>query len=121
LAGEGRELFFLNGCAACHAIRGTEARGKIGPDLTHVGSRLTLGAGGRRTKSAYPSLAGQPAEYLQLQLELFKRGQRGGSDHAHLMDEVAPRLSPEHIRAVSLYFASLPAGEPRESAPPGRR
>jgi cytochrome c oxidase subunit II len=40
-----RELFFLNGCAACHSIRGTEARGKIGPDLTHVGSRLTLGAG----------------------------------------------------------------------------
>lgn len=69
------------------------------------------GPTGRRTKSAYPSLAGQPAEYLQLQLELFKRGQRGGSEHAHLMDEVAPRLSAEHIRAVSLYFASLPWAE----------
>lgn len=45
LARAGRELFFLNGCAACHAIRGTDARGKIGPDLTHVGSRRTLGAG----------------------------------------------------------------------------
>ena len=44
-AAEGRELFFLNGCAACHTIRGTDARGVIGPDLTHVGGRLSLGAG----------------------------------------------------------------------------
>ncbi|HEX2100440.1 MAG TPA: cytochrome c oxidase subunit II, partial [Candidatus Synoicihabitans sp.] len=41
----GRDAFFATGCAACHAIRGTEARGTIGPDLTHVGGRTTLGAG----------------------------------------------------------------------------
>ncbi len=44
-AAQGRELFFSNGCSACHTIRGTDARNPIGPDLTHVGSRLTLGAG----------------------------------------------------------------------------
>lgn len=41
----GRDAFFTNGCAACHAIRGTEANGVVGPDLTHVGSRVSLGAG----------------------------------------------------------------------------
>ncbi len=41
----GHDLFFANGCSACHTIRGTPADGVIGPDLTHVGSRLTLGAG----------------------------------------------------------------------------
>jgi cytochrome c oxidase subunit 2 len=41
----GRDRFFANGCSACHAVRGTEARGFVGPDLTHVGSRRTLGAG----------------------------------------------------------------------------
>jgi cytochrome c oxidase subunit 2 len=41
----GRERFFANGCNACHTVRGTEARGFVGPDLTHVGSRRTLGAG----------------------------------------------------------------------------
>lgn len=41
----GRELFMTRGCAGCHAIRGTGARGTIGPDLTHVGSRHSLGAG----------------------------------------------------------------------------
>jgi cytochrome c oxidase subunit 2 len=41
----GRELFRQGGCGTCHAIRGTEADGQLGPDLTHVGSRPTLGAG----------------------------------------------------------------------------
>jgi len=41
---QGREAFITNGCAACHTIRGTPARGPIGPDLTHVGSRLSLAA-----------------------------------------------------------------------------
>ena len=44
-AAEGRRLFMQSGCAACHRIAGTEANGLAGPDLTHVGSRLTLGAG----------------------------------------------------------------------------
>jgi cytochrome c oxidase subunit 2 len=44
-AAHGRELFLANGCGACHQIRGTPARGVIGPDLTHVGSRLSIGAG----------------------------------------------------------------------------
>ena len=41
----GGELFQSNGCGACHTVRGTRARGQIGPDLTHVGGRLSLGAG----------------------------------------------------------------------------
>jgi cytochrome c oxidase subunit 2 len=49
-AAEGRRLFFANGCGACHTIRGTDAGGTIGPDLTHVGARLSL-AGGALTNS----------------------------------------------------------------------
>ena len=44
-ARQGRDLFLSNGCGACHTIRGTEAEGRVGPDLTHLGSRLTVGAG----------------------------------------------------------------------------
>jgi cytochrome c oxidase subunit 2 len=39
----GKELFLAAGCGGCHAIRGTEAQGTIGPDLTHLGSRLSVG------------------------------------------------------------------------------
>ena len=44
-AAAGRDLFLANGCSACHTIRGTPANGAIGPDLTHVGTRLSLAAG----------------------------------------------------------------------------
>ena len=33
------------GCALCHTIRGTDAGGRTGPDLTHLASRRTLAAG----------------------------------------------------------------------------
>ena len=42
---EGAELFLSSGCGACHTVRGTEAAGIIGPDLTHVGSRVSIAAG----------------------------------------------------------------------------
>jgi cytochrome c oxidase subunit II len=40
----GRRVFLSNACASCHTIRGTSARGNLGPDLTHVASRTTLAA-----------------------------------------------------------------------------
>lgn len=45
LAASGARLFADLGCGACHTVRGTEARGVIGPDLTHLASRHSLGAG----------------------------------------------------------------------------
>lgn len=44
-ASAGRDAFLAAGCGACHTVRGTPATGVIGPDLTHVGRRLTLAAG----------------------------------------------------------------------------
>jgi cytochrome c oxidase subunit 2 len=41
----GRTVFLGNGCVLCHTIRGTPALGSVGPDLTHVGGRLSLAAG----------------------------------------------------------------------------
>jgi cytochrome c oxidase subunit II len=43
-ARRGQELFTSAGCQSCHAIRGTPAAGDVGPDLTHLASRRTLGA-----------------------------------------------------------------------------
>lgn len=42
---EGEQLFLANGCGGCHTVRGAGANGIIGPDLTHIGSRLSIGAG----------------------------------------------------------------------------
>ncbi|HEY7471870.1 MAG TPA: cytochrome c oxidase subunit II [Gemmatimonadota bacterium] len=40
----GAMTFLISGCAACHAIAGTPAQGKVGPNLTNVGRRTTLAA-----------------------------------------------------------------------------
>ena len=45
LAGEGLHVFLTRQCVMCHAVRGTQAGGRVAPDLTHIASRLTIAAG----------------------------------------------------------------------------
>jgi len=42
---DGERIFLSNICVNCHTIRGTVAVGTAGPDVTHVASRGTIGAG----------------------------------------------------------------------------
>lgn len=44
-ARKGREVFDSLACVSCHRVRGTDARGDVGPDLTHLMSRQTLASG----------------------------------------------------------------------------
>jgi len=41
----GRRLFESTACVNCHTVRGTDADGRFGPDLTHLMSRATIGSG----------------------------------------------------------------------------
>jgi cytochrome c oxidase subunit 2 len=41
----GQQAFTQGTCAACHTVRGTSAAGTVGPDLSGVGARSSLGAG----------------------------------------------------------------------------
>jgi len=41
----GEEIFLSKPCIMCHEVRGTPAGGKVGPDLTHVGSRRYIASG----------------------------------------------------------------------------
>lgn len=43
-AARGQQVLLANGCGACHRVRGTAAGGVIGPDLTHLASRMSLAA-----------------------------------------------------------------------------
>lgn len=42
---EGRAIFQRTACVNCHSLDGTIADGRFGPDLTHLMSRTTIGAG----------------------------------------------------------------------------
>jgi cytochrome c oxidase subunit 2 len=41
----GQQAFLQGTCAACHTVRGTSATGTVGPDLSAIGARWSLGAG----------------------------------------------------------------------------
>lgn len=42
---QGRHIFESTACVNCHTVAGTNARGKFGPDLTHLMSRETIASG----------------------------------------------------------------------------
>jgi cytochrome c oxidase subunit 2 len=41
----GQQVFLGSACVYCHRIGGTNASGRVGPDLSHVASRISLAAG----------------------------------------------------------------------------
>ena len=87
---DGLRVFETNACAGCHTIRGTQAGGVVGPDLTHVGSRRTLGAG------AAPNDPGHLVGWIE-NASTFKPGV--------LMPPIS--LAPADLRAVAAYLESL--------------
>lgn len=87
----GKELFLVNGCGTCHTVRGTPVNGQLGPDLTHVGNRLTLAAG------TLPNNVGTLAGWIAASQHL-KPGNRMPSFDL---------LEGEQLRAIAAYLESL--------------
>ena len=87
----GREAFLANRCDACHAVRGVAETGRLGPDLTHVGSRLHLAAG---------TLANSPAAVAQWvsHVQRIKPGARMPS---------YDRLDADTLAALADWLGSL--------------
>ena len=85
------ERLFAAHCSACHAVRGTRAAGALGPDLTHVASRLTIGAG------LLPNNAGTLAAWIASSQHL-KPG--------NLMPAFSA-LSTDELRALAAYLGGL--------------
>ena len=59
------------------------------------------GPGGNSVVPANPSLAGQPAEYITVQLAHFKSGVRPNP----IMQGIASTLQPEQMKALGIYYS----------------
>ncbi|HEX4938006.1 MAG TPA: c-type cytochrome, partial [Candidatus Kapabacteria bacterium] len=78
----------VSGVSACMACHGPSGAGN-GP-------------------AGYPHLSGQHAEYVKLQLEAYRRGERGnGTPSGQIMQSIAKRMSNPEIDAVSAYIDGL--------------
>ncbi len=84
-------------CIGCHAVRGTNAVGVIGPDLTHFGSRQTIAAG---------TLDNNPTN-LHAWLDDPNKVKRGNLMSAVIKDDT---LKPEEIDELVNYLLSLDPG-----------
>ncbi|MGA2548965.1 MAG: c-type cytochrome [Burkholderiaceae bacterium] len=66
------------------------------------------GATGQSTTASTPSLGGQPAGYVLIQLFMFRENLR----HSEIMNPMAKDLSDDDLRAFSESLAKLPAPLP---------
>ena len=86
----GKDVFMQSTCVTCHAIRGTDAGSHVGPELTHVASRLTIAAG------TLPNARGHLAGWIA-NSQSIKPGNR-----------MPPNaLAPDDLQAVLAYVRSL--------------
>jgi cytochrome c oxidase subunit II len=87
---KGRDVFVSGSCMMCHAINGTPAGSRVGPDLTHLASRSRIAAG------TLPNTRGHLAGWI-LDPQSIKPGTR-----------MPPNaLSPEDLHALLDYLQSL--------------
>ena len=89
-AEQGRQIFETTACVNCHAISGTVADGRFGPDLTHLMSRDTIASG------AAPNTPEQLKLWIQ-NPDAIKPGS--------LMP--AMQLSEKDLDAVTAYLETL--------------
>jgi cytochrome c oxidase subunit 2 len=90
VADRGREVFLTGQCAMCHAITGTSAGSRNGPDLTHLASRRTIAAG------TLPNTRGALAGWI-VDPQRVKPG-------THMPPN---QLSPPDLDALLTYLQSL--------------
>ena len=96
--------------AAEHDERGEQIAARGIPEQDVPSCTDCHGPGHEPRHEAYPLISGQPAWYLERQLELFDAQTRGGTEYAAIMENVtAHQLDPEVARAVSRYYASQSA------------
>jgi cytochrome c oxidase subunit 2 len=89
-ARRGQDVFVGSSCAGCHTVRGTPADGELGPDLTHLASRETIGAG--------------VVELSESSLADFVADPQDDKPGASMPPT---ELSPEEVAAVVAYLMEL--------------
>jgi cytochrome c oxidase subunit II len=87
---QGQQAFLGSACVYCHTIRGTNASGRVGPDLTHLGSRRTIASG------ILPNNPGNLAGWM-INSQSIKPG-----NHMPPMD-----LNGDQVQALLAYLATL--------------
>ena len=88
--GRGRAIVESKACGGCHTVRGTQASGTLGPDLTHVAGRATIAAG------MLPTTRGALAAWIA-DPQTIKPG----------VNMPLIKLPPDDLNSISAFLAGL--------------
>lgn len=105
----GKEVFKNSGCTGCHATDPT-AKGRVGPNLTHLASRSTFAAGVFENRDEYgqvnPSIVQSNLRKWLENPEKSKPGNLMAAQGAVFTDP-SQKLSESDLSALVVYLASL--------------
>lgn len=104
LALRGKRKFLSSACIACHSISGTTAMGQIGPNLTALGDRWSIGAG------VLDNTPGNVAHWILDAPEIKSGIIMPGAKVKGTGGMPPTGLSESDARAVAAYLSSLSAG-----------
>lgn len=90
ITAQGQKVFLTGPCAKCHTIAGTPAAATVGPNLTHLASRLTIAAG------SLPMTRGALGGWI-VDPQGIKPGARMPSN----------QLQPDQLQSLIAYLATL--------------
>lgn len=100
----------------------TTSKGDADPALVELGEKIYRGGnpasgvaacigchgptGAGNPAANFPSLSGQHARYVEIQLNAFRKGERA-NDAGKMMRSVAGRMTDQEIKAVASYVQGL--------------
>ena len=94
-----------------------DTRGPVSPALALVGKQLAEtgpaacfschGAGGKGNGTRYPSIAGQPAQFITDRIHEFQQRARQKTPQPGTMTAVSTTLSEDQIKASAAYLSRL--------------
>lgn len=84
-----------------------------GAELARETCVMCHGENGRSQTEDIPSLAGQPADFITLQMILFREGIR----LVPAMNQFAANMPDRDVEDLAAFFASLPPGPPDDRRP----
>jgi cytochrome c oxidase subunit 2 len=93
---QGQEIFMRSACIGCHTVQGSASAGKVGPDLTHVGARTTIGAG----------MMENTPENLERWIA-NSADAKPGSKMPAMLKSAGGALGADEIKAIAAYLSGL--------------
>ncbi len=94
----GQRIFERTACVNCHAVAGTAANGRFGPDLTHLMSRDTIASGAVREHSGKSAALDSGSRCVQTGIQNAGHGiERSGFERSDRVSGDSSLMSTESI------------------------